>query len=185
MFEKARVCCPSLTTIQVFTAANSGVSAINGEPPWTQLRHVSLEVTFPYLLFSPRNGGPAADKEDPDKIQYYNSRTWSSTCETLGQVKTLRSLRIGMYARDYRDMHPSWPDRPGRKLWETLVEPLLVLERCPDFVVEVSWPVAEDENERGWPFVVQRRSAVVQSEALEGTASDDDATSSAPNSWNA
>lgn len=178
LFTKSHVHCSSLLTFNYFTTTVS-------IDRWSTLRRLTLHALFPYLLFHEREGGPREDKADPNRMQHYNAKIWDATCKSLSAMSRLRELRIKMSARDYRDMHPGWPDRPSERLEKCLFRPLMDITWCEVFDVEVSWPVSDEEGvlERdvdSAPFVLRMMKEADEeeedgrSDESDGSASDSD-----------
>lgn len=114
-------------------------------------------------------------------MQYYSRDAWINTCDFISKMHKLKSLTVSMYARDYRDLHPHWPSRPSKRLWDALAEPLLRI-KCADFVVEVSWPLNEDTNECSKPFLL-RGKAFDQTHLEQHDTEGDDASSDDDNAF--
>lgn len=168
LFEKSFVHFPTLVTFESFIASLP-------EERWKQLRHISLAVTFPYLLFNEGEGGPTEDGQDPSRMNFFNSDLWTSVCGQISEMHTLKTLTISMYAKDYRNMHSNWPARPSEKLWNTMCQPMMGIRCLDDFQIEVSWPLETDAGASDVPFHLKTKG---QSEDMGEAGEVEDATES-------
>ena len=172
LFEKAHVKIPSLLTFETFLRTTP-------EERFAELRHISLEVLLPYLLFHEREGGPRPDERDPSKINYYSRDVWTTICGALAQLPSLRTLEISMYAKVYKHLHPHWPDRPSERLWDAIAEPLMGIQGCETFTVEVSWPVDDSGAGVERPFVLKQHESRTDEDG-SGSDAEDDGNNASP-----
>lgn len=116
------------------------------------IRSLTFRAFFPYLLFPERLIGRPSKLS---KVQHFDAEAWTRAWISLAGIEGLRVLKVRLEAREYRDVHPEWPETPSELDRESLFGPMSAVKGCGDFEVEVSWPVSEEEKALELPFKLQ------------------------------